>query len=222
MSIEGRVAKLEKAVFNNSVIGRLVVNKEGCLEKLLLSQGYSEEQILDMQKQMIDYITEDGNKPLDIPVTPVKPKPDKSSGSEQPNFMESPLLTFLKTERMENCNHKFHGNSSTEWEGRCPDCKCGHYYNHHGGRCVCYNGKDAVQCGSLFHGDGCGTWYDPKKPLDEYMEKCGNRCPCCLGEGMWCCLDCNKEMYPEVGFKCTKGNNNQCTECEEKYPDRYL
>ena len=205
MSIEGRVAKLEKAVFNNSVIGRLVVNKEGCLEKLLLSQGHSEEQILDMQKQMIDYITEDGNKPLDIPVTPVKPKLGKSSD--------------VKTERMELCNHKFHNCHN---EGRCPDCECGHYYKHHGERCVCYNGKDAVRCGSLFDGDGCGTWYDPKKPLDEYMEKCGNRCPCCLGEGMWCCMDCSKEIYPEVGFKCTKGNNNQCTECEEKYPDRYL
>ena len=51
MSIEDRVAKLEELI-----LGRLVVNKEGCLEKMLLSQGNSEEQILDMQKQMIDYI----------------------------------------------------------------------------------------------------------------------------------------------------------------------
>ena len=56
MSIEDRVAKLEELILR-----RLVVNKEGCLEKMLLSQGNSEEQILDMQKQMIDYIEYRGN-----------------------------------------------------------------------------------------------------------------------------------------------------------------
>ena len=72
MTIEDRVAKLEKAIFeHDDGIGRLVVNKDGCMEKLLLSQGHSEEQILDMQKQMIDFITDGGKKPLGIPVTPV-------------------------------------------------------------------------------------------------------------------------------------------------------
>ena len=61
MTIEDRVAKLEELI-----LGRLVVNKEGCLEKLLLSQGNSEEQILDMQKQMINYITKDSNTDIEV------------------------------------------------------------------------------------------------------------------------------------------------------------
>ena len=70
MTIEDRVTKLEKAVFN-SVVGKLVVNKEGKMEKELLKNGYTEKQILDMQKGMINFITDGGKKPLDIPVIPV-------------------------------------------------------------------------------------------------------------------------------------------------------
>ena len=74
-TLESRVAKLEKAVFNfiesKSIVGKLVVNKEGKMEKELLKNGYTEKQILDMQKGMIDFITDGGKKPLGIPVTPV-------------------------------------------------------------------------------------------------------------------------------------------------------
>jgi len=79
-TLESRVAKLEKAVFNfiesktdgsDAIVGKLVVNKEGKMEKELLKNGYTEKQILDMQKGMIDFITDGGKKPLGIPVTPV-------------------------------------------------------------------------------------------------------------------------------------------------------
>ena len=81
-TLESRVAKLEKAVFNfiesKSIVGKLVVNKEGKMEKELLKNGYTEKQILDMQKGMIDFITDGGKKPLGIPV---KRLPTKDHGA---------------------------------------------------------------------------------------------------------------------------------------------
>ena len=86
-TLESRVAKLEKAVFNFiesksdgsvAIVGKLVVNKEGKMEKELLKNGYTEKQILDMQKGMIDFITEGGKKPLGIPVKrlPIEDHPE--------------------------------------------------------------------------------------------------------------------------------------------------
>ena len=196
MNMEDRIKRLE-----DIILGKLVVNKETPLEKILLSQGLSEEKILDMQKQMIDYMK---NGWLLENAKPVEPEPEK---------------TFTKR----HDNHLYHQMDckmvNTKWGRKRCDCVT-HY-----GQCNCYFGEDAIQCSDGCC--GCGTWYDPK--LINYFEKehpdfdwennlknTGIRCPNCLGQGFWACLECNASMYPAVGFNCTKGNIQFCTSCEKE------
>ncbi len=194
MNMEDRIKRLE-----DIILGKLVVNKESPLEKILLSQGLSEEKILDMQKQMIDYMK---NGWLLENAKPVESEPEK---------------TF--TEMVEGWM------PDQECEEKSKLCKCEKENGHYGEGCNCYFGEDAIQCSD--GNSGCGTWYDPK--IINYFEKehpdfdwennlknTGIRCPNCLGQGFWGCLECGAEMYPDVGFNCTKGNTELCTSCEEK------
>ncbi len=100
MNMEDRIKRLE-----DIILGKLVVNKESPLEKILLSQGLSEEKILDMQKQMIDYMK---NGWLLENAKPVESEPEK---------------TF--TEMVEGWM------PDQECEEKSKLCKCGHSIDMH-------------------------------------------------------------------------------------------
>jgi len=168
-TLESRVAKLEKAVFNfiesnpvtirNSLdgsivtpfhvrmqdtnimnhpnVGKLVVNKEGKMEKELLKNGYTEKQILDIQKGMIDSITDGGKKPLGIPVKrlPIEghPEPREESFGTYPVNCKTCLNGSVCDD--EDC-HKEHCDACDEF--RTVDMELDEYYDHQAGEYSCF------------------------------------------------------------------------------------
>ena len=159
-SLEDRVEKLEKAVFNfidnadprnwdsknSKFIGKLVVNKEGKMEKELLKNGYTEKQILDMQVGMIDFITDGGKKPLDIPVTPVEGA-GCHAGIELPHNVPQ-RITCKTCLSGEVCND---GDCYKEHCDACDEIKTKHmeldeYYDYQSGKYNCFKEcKDGAQ-----------------------------------------------------------------------------
>ncbi len=113
MNMEDRIKRLE-----DIILGKLVVNKESPLEKILLSQGLSEEKILDMQKQMIDYMK---NGWLLENAKPVESEPEK---------------TF--TEMVEGWM------PDQECEEKSKLCKCEKENGHYGEGCNCYFGAEEL------------------------------------------------------------------------------